>query len=312
LLDRSSDTGGWGAGFSGRARRGTGRLAPLDDDSPLAGTEVHYVDSEEVGGEFKVFVGHCGTDDSTDAAVLYLTDANGYFGMAVDIIRAMQIAQHLPPLLVVGIGYRLGALGETIPDRTRDLTPSVDHDYAKLFPDQSAMGAAPRLLAFIRLELMPWVAARYPVDENDSTYFGHSLGGLFGVYTLFTAPATFSRYAIGSPSLWWNKRDVFELEAAYAAAHDDLDARVFFGIGEWETQDGRVRESVNLPDGHRAKATAWYLDMVDDLRRLVESIASRGHRNLTMHSEIFSDEFHVTVAPLVLSRALRWLFDAPA
>jgi hypothetical protein len=33
-----------------------------------------------------------------DTEVLYLTDANGYFGGAVDLIRSMQLSCHLPPL----------------------------------------------------------------------------------------------------------------------------------------------------------------------------------------------------------------------
>ena len=31
-----------------------------DDESPLAATEVHYLASDHVGDEFKLFVDHCG------------------------------------------------------------------------------------------------------------------------------------------------------------------------------------------------------------------------------------------------------------
>ena len=121
-----------------------------DDESPLAATEVHYIASDHVGDEFKLFVGHCGTADSDlPAPVLYITDANGFFGSAVDIIRSMQLARHLPPILVVGIGYRCGALAEAITIRTRDMTPSVDAGFVKLFPEHEALGGAPALLAFI-------------------------------------------------------------------------------------------------------------------------------------------------------------------
>ena len=283
-----------------------------DDESPLAGTEVHYLRSRHVGDEFKVFVGHCGTAASnTPAPVLYITDANGFFGSAVDIIRSMQLAVHLPPLLVVGIGYRVGGLAETITIRTRDLSPSGDEGFARLFPEQRAMGGAPKLLAFIQTELMPWVEARYRVDPNDSTYFGHSLGGLFGTYVLLTAPETFQRYAIGSPSLWWDNEVIFTYEASYAGAHHDLPAKVFFGIGADETHEGRRREAVNHEPALREKATAWYIDMVDDMERLVNRLKGRGYPSLTIASAVFPDEFHVTVPQLNLSRALRFLFDSP-
>lgn len=283
-----------------------------NDHSPLAGTEVHYLRSHHVGDEFKIFVGHCGDDAAVrPPAVLYLTDANGTFGAAVDLVRSMQLAAHLPPLLVVGIGYRLGGLAETLAVRTRDLTPSADPGFARLFPAQAAMGGASRLLAFIRAELMPWVCSRYAVDPENAAYFGHSFGGLFGLYALFTAPEAFRRYGIGSPSLWWDRGVIFEHEARYAAHHDDLAAKVFLGIGANETHEGRQREAARLPPGERAKAGARRIDMVADLLRMAERLADRGYPSLELRSEVLPDEFHVTVPLLNLSRALRHLFDAP-
>ena len=84
------------------------RYLPSDDESPLADTEVHYLRSEHVGDEFKIFVGHCGALRQPPPAVLYVSDANGMFASAVDIVRLMQLSAHLPPMLVVGIGYRMG------------------------------------------------------------------------------------------------------------------------------------------------------------------------------------------------------------
>ena len=110
---------------------------PGNDGSPLADTEVHHLRSEHVGDEFRIFVGQCGARDGEVPAALYVTDANGLFGGAVDTVRLMQLSAHLPPLLVVGIGYRRGAIHDTLAARTRDLTPTVDPTYARIFPDQS-------------------------------------------------------------------------------------------------------------------------------------------------------------------------------
>jgi predicted alpha/beta superfamily hydrolase len=149
-----------------------------NDRSPLADTEVHFLRSEHVGDEFKIFVGHCGASDPTPPAVLYVGDANGMFASAVDIVRFMQLSAQLPPILVVGIGYRMGAVGETIQVRTRDFTPTSDASYTEIFPAQTMMGGAPRFLAFIRDELQPWVHARHRIEAVDSAFFGHSAGGL--------------------------------------------------------------------------------------------------------------------------------------
>jgi predicted alpha/beta superfamily hydrolase len=296
-----------------------------DDQSPLAGTEVHYLRSEHVGDEFKIFVGHCSElgagagllhqrakSDGAPPVVLYVSDANGLFASAVDIIRLMQLAEHLPPILVVGIGYRMGALGETVGVRTRDFTPTSDPLIARISPAVTLMGGAERFSAFIRDELQPWVRSRYRVDADDSAYFGHSLGGLFGTYVLVTNPATFRRYGIGSPSLWWDNDIMFEYEATYAKTHDDLPAKVFFTVGAFEDHDGRQREASRLSPDERAKAGLRYIDMVADTERLAASLRTRQYPNLDIATVVLPDEFHVTVAHLNLSRSLRYLFDAPS
>jgi uncharacterized protein len=282
-----------------------------NDLSPLADTEVHYLRSEHVGDEFKIFIGHCGGPVTTPPAVLYVTDANGLFAGAVDMIRLMQLSAHLPSILVVGIGYRMGALIETTEKRTRDFTPTCDPAVADRYPGQSTMGGADAFLAFIKDELQPWVQRRFSVDVRDSTYFGHSLGGLFGTHVLLTEPTIFRRYGIGSPSLWWDNEIIFEREASYAAAHDDLPAKVFFSIGEYEDHDGRQREAERLSAEERANASVRHLDMVADAERFVASLRQRDFPSLVIDSVVLPGEFHITVAQLNLSRSLRYLFDAP-
>ena len=240
-----------------------------------------------------------------------MTDANGLFGATVDAIRGMQIVAQLPSLLVVGIGYRAGAIAETVAVRHRDLTPSEDPFFEDPLADQPTMGGAARTLAFIRQELMPWVASHFDISPTGATYFGHSLGGLFGAWVLLGQPETFDRYIIGSPSTWWDGNKMAEHEAAYATDHDDLRAEVFFAIGAEETFDGRIRESANLPAEQRELVTVLPLDMVEDLNRLVDTLRRRAYPGLSMRHEVLADEVHVTVAPLIVSRGLRHLFGAP-
>jgi predicted alpha/beta superfamily hydrolase len=279
--------------------------------SPLGGTEVHDLHSAIVDDTFRVFVGHCGTDGVDNASVLYLVDANGMFGAVVDAIRLMQLSQFLPPMLVIGIGYRTGTLGDAAVRRTRDLTPTPWPGYVRFAPHDPPRGGAPQFLAFIRDELSPWVTDRFGTAVNGATFFGHSLGGLFASYILLNATEAFANYIIGSPSLWWDERVLFDQEVAYAATHDDLRARVFFGIGSLETNEGRALEASRLDEEARRLASAAYLDMVDDLQQFVDRLGSRAYPSLRMHHEVYTDEFHVTVPFLILSRGLRRLFDAP-
>ena len=276
----------------------------------LAGTETHRLQSNAVGREFVIFVGHCGPAGAVPEAVLYLTDANGMFGLTVDTVRLMQLMDLVPPMLVVGVGYPLGAIDETIDIRMLDLTPTVDELYSGVVPGAPPSGGGPAFGMFVRHELQPWVGDAFgPVPER-AVYFGHSLGGLFGAWMLCTQPDAFTDYILGSPSLWWDRGVAFEVEQAYADGHDDLAARVFVGIGGDETQDGRLREAARLPAETQEMLAAWPIDMVNDVERFVTTLRGRCYPSLELASGLFADEFHVTVAGVNLSRGLRWVFDS--
>lgn len=287
------------------------RVGVGNDESPLADTEVHYLNSTLVGDEFKIFVGHCPVDSPEPPGVVYVTDANGMFGAAVDAIRGMQLVNQLPPLLVIGIGYRVGAIGETLALRQRDFTPSEDRRFPPSDGERPMMGGAANFLDFLRHELDPWVTSHYETAPGDTTLFGHSLGGLLATWVMLTEPGAFRRYLIGSPSLWWDDNMMFRYEEAYAGTHDDLPVTAFFGIGADETLEGRIRESARLAPDLQQQVTALPLDMVDDMHRLVDRLESRSYPGLKSRCVVLPDEFHVTVAPLILSRGLRHLFDAP-
>ena len=267
----------------------------------LGGTEVHDLWSQTVGDTFRVFVGRCGQDPQ---AILFVTDANGLFGLIVDTVRLMQIPALVPPLLVVGVGYPgAESMIDTVEIRTRDLTPTPSQYF-------EGSGHADNFIEFIRSELGPWLSDRYPAATDDVTYFGHSLGGLFGAYTLLTNTTTFDRYILSSPSLWWDDDVIFDIERE-RADEGDLRSEVFFGIGSLETDPGRRLEAARLPVGHPAKPPSAHLDMVDDMGRFVAQLASRNDTTLQIASAEIADEYHATVPGAVLSRALREFHAAP-
>jgi predicted alpha/beta superfamily hydrolase len=261
----------------------------------LGDTEVFDLWSEHVGDTFRVFVGRCGPDPER---ILLVTDANGLFGLTVDTIRLMQIPALVPSLLVVGVGYPdADTLVDTVQIRTRDLTPTTSRPI-------EGSGRAADFVQFIATELAPWLRDRFPTAVDDMTYFGHSLGGLFGAYSLLTTNATFDRYIISSPSLWWDGGTIFDLERSRPDDHR-LRSQVYFGIGLLETDAGRRSEAENLPEGHPAKPPAAHLDMVDDMRRFIAQLRSRNDQTLRIAGIEVADEFHATVPGIVLSRALR-------
>jgi hypothetical protein len=261
----------------------------------LGGTEVHDLWSEAVGDTFRIFVGRCGPDPQS---ILFVTDANGLFGLVVDTVRLMQIPGLVPPLLVVGVGYPdAEAVIDTVETRVRDLTPTP----SSRFPGS---GHADAFIEFVSGELRPWIADRFAAAAGGITYFGHSLGGLLGAYTLLTATSTFDRYICSSPSLWWDDEAIFDIERLRPDG-DRLNSEVFFGIGSLETDAGRRLEALHLAERHPAKPPAAYLDMVDGLGRFVDQLKERSDPTLRVNSVEIEDEFHATGPSIVLNRALR-------
>jgi hypothetical protein len=79
--------------------------------------------------------------------------------------------------------------------RFRDLTPTSG--------GQNGAGGGPKLLTFLKDELIPYINKKYP-SNGSNILWGHSLGGLFVLYTLFTEPQVFDAYIAADPSVWWD------------------------------------------------------------------------------------------------------------
>ena len=266
----------------------------------IGSSEVHDLPSTAVGDDFRIYVAECGDDPQ---GILLIADGNGLFGLAVDTVRLMQIPGLLPSLTVVAVGYPgASTLLDTAQIRARDLTPT----HSALF-DKS--GHADNFIQFLSDELRPWMSNKFPQAIDDVTYFGHSLGGLFGTHVLLTQPTLFDRYILSSPSLWWDHELMFRIEQKRSTTEDDLCASVFFGIGSLETDEGRRAEAINLAPDHPFQPPPIHLDMVDDMRRFTDQLASRNYPTLDLQTAEIADEFHATVPGIVLSRALRHFWN---
>ncbi len=270
-------------------------------------SEVHRLRSVHVGADFELWVaqpvhGLFGPPPGAPR-VLYVLDANIFFGLAVDVSRIMhQLFGELPPFIVVGVAYpgtdpRIH--GET---RNRDFTPTSDAsfeamarhmkpDWEPLLPDGQRMGGADRFLACLRDEVRPFIEGRYDVAAEGATLFGCSLAGLFGLYAMLTEPEVFDSYVIGSPAIWWDDEMLLGVEERRAAADRDLRARAFVGVGSLE-------EDERLPWLARFKT-------VTNVGRMAERLRARGYASLDIATQVFADETHTSVVSGVLTRGLR-------
>jgi len=141
--------------------------------------------------------------------------------------------------------------------------------------------------------VLPFIAKRYRTDPRRSLFLGHSYGGLLGAQILFTDPGMFSGYILGSPSLWYDKHHVFDMEAAYAVNHRDLAAKVYMYVGEYETS------KFNRTN-----------DLVADNRAFDAALKKRKYPSLALKSDVLNDEDHLSVAPRGFTHGLKYLLPA--
>ena len=213
---------------------------------PLAtilATEVRMLQSSVADQEYLISVAlPFRYDDHPEKTypVIYVLDANLFFGMVVDMVRAMNVrvpfCNELPDAIIVGIGYPVtGSLAEShaqvIHFRARDFTPDRDEGAEQFmqtyFPISHPIisGNGVGFLQFIQQELIPVIENEYRADPADRTLLGHSMGSNFAQYALFHQPHLFQRYVM--VSTYPN----FDYEQKYAEVHDSLPVRLHFVFG---------------------------------------------------------------------------------
>jgi len=237
--------------------------------------------------------------------IVFVLDGDAVFGTVAQTSLYLQMDPGgLPPVLIVGIGYRAEGEGRAgHGERTRDFTPSSDQRYLTMLraapapftlrPDIEP-GGAQNFMSFIKNELITCLAERYPIDANDQTIIGMSLGGLFALHVLFSEPTAFQRYVAISPALWWDDGLLFREEAELAASVSDLAANVFLSVGSLE------------------EATDASARMVSNVIELSTVLTRRNYPNLQLTHRVFDGETHLSVFPIALGRGLRAVFEPNA
>lgn len=137
--------------------------------------------------------------------VVYLLDAESRYQTLVDIAELARAK-----VIIVGIGNEA--------QRARDYVPS------NLCTPGGGGEAA--FLEFIRTELIPFIATTFGGNPLRRALLGHSHGGSFVLYALFTQAALFSAYLASDASITCMETTVYGWEAAYAARHTSLPVRL--------------------------------------------------------------------------------------
>jgi len=103
---------------------------------------------------------------------------------------------------------------------------------------------------YLVYELGPFVEGSYRIDPNRRALEGHSHGGNFVVYSLFTdvlSSRYFKTYVAQEPSIWIHEASLNELEARLSNEVSDLDSNVYLSSslpGDPMVSNGGVTEAL--------------------------------------------------------------------
>lgn len=246
--------------------------------------------------------------------VLYAVDGDMHFSTIASAARMRSLVHEIEPCIVVGIGYpeTQSNFLACLQRRNADLTPTSGTTDLHAFVSQqldglavNEFGKANLFLDVIETEIKPRIQELVPRRQRE-ILFGHSLGGLFALHTLFTRPTMFSTYLSLSPSIWWDDCAVLKMEEVFVDLVNGLDRsfKLYVGVGEYEQSPSWMPQL--SPDAVIEAA------MVDNAVRLALRLSGKCgvFGNLIEHN-VFKGESHMAVATTAINALLDFALPGP-
>lgn len=281
-------------------------------DQPMAnailpGASVHDMRST-AGHVYRIFVWQPEPRPREPLPVLYLLDGNGMFPIATAALALQSRRAErtgVTPSVIVGIGYPTAHWMDA-KRRTYDYTPPVAADRLAPRPGNRAWdetGGADAFLDFVQCELAPAISDQFAIDPDRTALFGHSFGGLLGLYALLTRPALVRSYVAASPSIWFATEVLTERLKTFTAP-GLARRRVLVTVGSLE-QGGM---SFADADADADDYGSWLRRnrMVDNAREFAAALTRTADASLDVSFRMFGDENHASVVPSAISLALRF------
>lgn len=245
----------------------------------IPNTQLQKMTSTIVGQEYDLYIHLPRNYGSKEQKypVLYLLDAQWDFPLVTAIFGQQFYDGFLPGIVIVGITW-----GGKSPNhdslRARDLTPTS----ATTLPQS---GGAPKFLAFIKKELIPFIESQYRVTD-DRTLMGSSFGGLFTLYALFNETELFHRYVLTSPAVGWDNEVIYTYEKNYAEKKPRLPIKLFMTVGK--------------------------LEEVSGFQKFVDHLKARKYKGLSLQTRILENTGHSGTKAEGYTRGLQAVFARPS
>lgn len=254
---------------------------PFESKQHIIGSlEERNLYSNETHSSFllSVYLPPTYTDTQKKYPLMIINDASLVTGLAQSTFDCLTMVDEIPEAIIVGINYPQDNNLAIARNRFRDMTPT----YVAGF-DPS--GGADNYIAFIKNELLPYIANNYRVDLTDKCFFGHSLGGLLGAHILTEQTALFNRYILGSPSLWWDNFEVVKRLSNKDAVQAGNLKTVYLYVG---ADEGDM--------------------MINPVNKFNEFLKIKTGGTIKSHSQVYQGENHLSVIPAAFSTAVKFVY----
>jgi uncharacterized protein len=279
--------------------------------------ESHLIPSRYVAQTFRVQVMQPlqRRGETTRFPVVYATDGNLTFDMLKGISHILQASERdAQRFILVGIGYpgdspRAGTLlrgrDMTFPGYPRlDRTPPAIEGVLLPQAGTPDFCGAQKFQEFIEHELIPLIDQKYAALTGERTYFGHSVGGGFGLYTLFTRPMLFRNYIVSSPGLTYHGESSGGVR--YEQYEFGLDLAREFLARKPALAGRRLYLSVGSEEEFEPALASWQL--TSSMQRMSVLLEAASVPGLKLLSEILPGETHSTAWPISFSHGVQAVF----
>ncbi|SIS99298.1 alpha/beta hydrolase [Paracoccus saliphilus] len=248
-----------------------------------------------------------GTPPETGWRALWLLDGNAVIGTAVDAMRAQAFWPEGTDIgwgALIAIGYPTSDAYDPF-RRSWDLGPPPGRSYPPFHEGGAEVrtGGGGEMARFMLEDVRVFLADHVRLDPERQSLFGHSFGGLFTLWLMFTRPDAFRTWIAASPAITWEdsflQRHLEEFQPAGRALTVHLSA------GEWEGselapfQRDRADAAERLAQKEQTRTVAAAREMAASLTCL----------GLRAGFEIYPDETHMSVLPMAVNRAVRCAFS---
>ena len=245
----------------------------------LQHTEHRTIASAKIGQAYDLFVS-LPEDYATSGKsypVLYVLDG-WHFPFMAFLQNNNHYSERMPPVIMVNIGHGQGV--NPMPLRARDFTPTNMSDWP-------TSGGAAAFLDFLERDIIPLIDRTYRTNPADRGLLGHSMGGLFALYTLEERPGLFQRIVAASPAAGWGD-DLLIKAAAEKLKKLPKPVRLDLSAGD----EGDLEILL-------AGQTAAFAKKLDELKPA----------NLEYRHTVFPGENHNSIRPASFPPGLYWVYQ---